>query len=578
MGSSWRLRLTLGYVALTAVLAIAWAGSLFGPVTGAIVHQQQDHLAIVGRAYTLALANTAQDPATFARRLAEKDLRVTIVAADGRVLGDSRNDPRTMENHASRPEIAAALAGRTGSDVRRSATEGIDQMYVAVPGTFAGQRIAMRVSESLSSVSALAGQARSVGLVLLAAALLVSVLVAVRLSSFAAAPVTRLAETARAIARGEARPVRREEGELGVVSDALADLAEQVRQRIAESEAEQTNLRTVLDGLDDAVLLLDGEEVGLANGATSRLFKPPFGGWRGRKLAATEMPASLVAAIREASETGHHSTRDIGPDPTGRTLRLTVTPISNGGQRLRTLVIVSDVTERARLDSVRRDFVANASHELKTPTSAIQLLAESAETAAGDGDTDQALAFVAQMRAEAVRLRQLVLDLLDLSRLEAPPSPGALTDIRQAVALAVTGHRSAAERKGLKLTSDMDAVRDDDVYAAVDTTDVAVALDNLISNAVSYTESGSVTVTVRATAAAVELTVTDTGVGIPTDELPRVFERFYRVDRARSRESGGTGLGLSLVKHVVERAGGEVWIASEPNAGTIVTLRLPRAV
>lgn len=577
LASSYRLRLTLGYVAVTAVLALAWAVSLFGPLTSAITRQQETHLTSIARADALALETTREPLAPFVHRLGTADLRVTVVGADGTVLADTHNNAATMENHRGRPEIATALAGRTGSDTRRSKTEGVEQMYVAVPARYEGRPVALRVSESLASVASLAGQARQTGLALLAFAIVVSLFVTARLASSAADPVSRLAATARAIARGESRPVQREPGELGVVSDALADLASQVQQRIGESEAEQANLRSVLDGLDDAVILLDEDVIRIANGAASRMFKAPFGGWRGKRVSDVTLPASLAAAVEAARQRDDRTVEDLGPDPTGRTLRLTVSPLDSGGEGRRTLVAVADVTERMRLDGMRRDFVANASHELKTPASAIQLLAESAETAAADGDTAQALAFVSQMSAEAARLRQLVLDLLDLSRLESRPDVETLTDVRQAVSLAVTGHKAAADHKGLSLDTDLSAIEGRDVFAAVEPTDLAIALDNLLSNAVAYTERGGATVSVRTEGTDAVVTVTDTGVGIPADELPRVFERFYRVDRARSRESGGTGLGLSLVKHVVERVGGEVSVDSAADTGTAVTLRLPLA-
>lgn len=577
LGSSYRLRLTLGYVALIALLALAWLASLFGPLTAAISQQQETHLESIAHADALALEYSAAPPQDFVRRVAGPGLRVTLVAADGRVLGDSENDPAKMDNHRARPEIAAALAGRVGRDVRRSATEGTDQMYVAVPAKYGGGPVALRVSETLSTIGALASQARTFGLLALVLAIAVSLFVTARLSSMAAAPVTRLAHTARAIARGDAGPVPREAGELGVVSDALADLAEQVRSRMAESEAEQANLRSVLDGLDDAVLLLEGDVVRIANRSTSRLFKAPFGGWKDRAFDDIGLPAPLSAAVKEAASRGERTVREIGPDASGRTLRLAFLPLASPGETRRSLVVVSDVSERARLEAVRRDFVANASHELKTPASALQLLAESAGDAASDGDVDQALAFVTQMRPEADRLRKLVLDLLDLSRLEQSQAGTAVTDVRAAVDLALTGHRAAAQVKGLPLSADFSHVTGEDIFTPVDPTDVAIALDNLLSNAVAYTESGHVTVSVSADESRVRIVVTDTGVGIPADALPRVFERFYRVDKMRSRESGGTGLGLSLVKHMAERNGGRVSIDSAVGSGTTVTLELPRA-
>ncbi len=579
LASSYRLRLTLGYVAITAVLATAWAVSLFGPLTAAVTSQQEAQLTRIAQADALALENAREPIGTLAQRLGSKDLRVTIVATDGVVLADNQNDASTMQNHAGRPEIAAALAGRIGHDVRRSVTEGTDQVYVAVPAVYLGRPVAMRVSETLASIGELASQARGSGLLLLLAALAVSLLFTARLASLAAAPVSRLADAAYAIARGDVREVPREAGELGVVSDALTDLADQVRRRIADSEAEQTNLRVVLDGLDDAVLLLDGDVVRIANGAASRMFRAPFGGWRGKLLDETGLPASLVSAIREtrADAPGGRWSQEMSLAAGSMRVRLTVTAMNPPNGTPRTLVVISDVTERARLDAMRRDFVANASHELKTPTSAIQLLGESAETAASDGDAKQALTFVGQIRAEADRLRHLVLDLLDLSRLEAPTAEDTLTDLRSAVSLAMSAHRPTAEAKGLALTADFSAVEGDDVFARADATDVAVALDNLLSNAVAYTERGAVTIGLSADDDDAVLTVADTGMGIPAEALPRIFERFYRVDRGRSRESGGTGLGLSLVRHVVERSGGDVSVDSTVGGGTVFTVRLPRA-
>jgi signal transduction histidine kinase len=238
---------------------------------------------------------------------------------------------------------------------------------------------------------------------------------------------------------------------------------------------------------------------------------------------------------------------------------------------------MSDVTERTRVDSVRRDFVANASHELKTPSAGIHLLAESAASAASDGDVDQAITFAKQIASESARLGRLVQDLLDLSRFEATAAAGTVTDVRAAIENALVGHGVAAETNGLSLEKDLTQVDGVDVLALVDPTDLAVALDNLLDNAIKYTEEGSVTVGVSIDGARLLISVRDTGIGIPGEDLPRVFERFYRVDRARSRESGGTGLGLALVRHVVERAGGSIEVISQPGRGSTFTMSLPRA-
>jgi len=350
-----------------------------------------------------------------------------------------------------------------------------------------------------------------------------------------------------------------------------------MRSRLADLEAEQRDLRAVLDGLTDAVLLLHSDRIVFANSATSRLFRAPALGWRDRTIEESGLPPSVLTVVNGALGTSDPITAESEPDPSGRTLRTSVLPLYPAEGRSRTLVVVSDTTQRTRLERMRRDFVANASHELKTPASAIHLLAESARSAAEDGDTAQALAFASRIEAESARLGRLVTDLLDLSRLESTLAPDAITDIREVVQNAVIGHTAAATERGLQLTSDDTAVSGEGVFAKADPTDIAVALDNLLDNAIAYTETGSVSVRIDADPGEVRISIADTGVGIPAEDVPRIFERFYRVDRARSRRGGGTGLGLALVRHVVERSSGTVEVATEPGAGSTFTVTLPRA-
>lgn len=417
------------------------------------------------------------------------------------------------------------------------------------------------------------------GLVLLSLALVVAVTVGVRLSQLAAKPVMGLRDAARAMAAGDLRArIPSAGGDLGDLARVLVTLRDRMRETIGELEGGQATLRAVLDGLQDAVFVLDGERVTLANRAAGALFRAPIGGWRGTLLEDSSLPASLAAAVRSRLSCETACAGEVGPDPEARYFRVTAVPLNPVSDSSRTLVVIADITEVRRLDAVRRDFVANASHELKTPTSAIQLLADAADSAARDDDTDQAMVFVEQMRDEAERLRRLVIDLLDLSRLEATPIAGGVTDVRELVDNALAGHRAAAGSAGLALELDASAVAGEDVYVAADPTDVAVALDNMLANAIAYTEQGGATVRVTADTQTVTVAVADTGVGIPAEHLPRIFERFYRVDAARTRASGGTGLGLALVRNAVERSGGTVEIASEVGHGTTVTIRLPRAV
>ncbi len=579
LAGSYRARLALAFLLTVAIVAGAWTWSLYGPLTDTVIEQQQDHLLAVAQAGVLVLGETERSAPDALRRLvARTDLRMTIVAADGTVIADSEGDPAAMENHGSRPEVAEALAGAVGFDRRVSDTQGIEQIYVAVPASLQGARVALRVSEPLEEINELAARSRRTGLVLLAGALIAAGVLALRLAAVAAGPVERLSSAAQTMAGGDLRaPVPQERGELAGLSNALGELREQMRRRIEELSAEKHSLRGVLDGLTDAVFLLHDDRVAFANSAAGRLFRAPVTGWQGRELGETELPAPVVSTVTTLSLAEEDQVAEVGPDPSGRTLRISVMPLNPTDAYRRTLVVIEDTTERTRLERVRRDFVANASHELKTPAAAIHLLATSAMDAAGDGDTEQALAFAVQIEQESARLGRLVGDLLDLSRLESTPAPGTLTDVRDAVANALLGHRIAATERGLELRVEEEAVAGQDVFVRADPTDVAIALDNLLDNAIKYTEAGSVTVTLDADPDEVRISVTDTGIGIPEEDLPRIFERFYRVDRARSRASGGTGLGLSLVRHVVERSAGGIEVSSATESGTTFTVTLPRA-
>ena len=569
IADSYRARLILGYVLVATVFALAWGWSLYGPLQDTALRQQQRNLTAVAHSASLYAAETTASATAVAKQVAKaSDIRVTIVAADGKVLADSENDPATMENHKTRPEIAGALAGRITSDRRTSATEGIQQLYVAVPAMLGGKKVALRVSQSMDEIDSIARTSQRLGLALLLAALVIAVAVATWASGAASRPIQELSVVAERMAGGnlstEIPPVPTD---LEALAHSLETLRRQMRSRLEALESEQRTLRTALDGLSDAVFLLEGDHIRFANDAASRLFRVPGSGWRD----------SAIAAICSRLATARPYAAELEPDPLGTTLRLVVLPIEPDAENPRTLAVVSDVTDRARLERVRRDFVANASHELKTPVAGIQLLAESAESAAEDGDITQSLEFTRQIEAEASRLKRLVTDLLDLSRLDSAPAPDAITDVRLAVDNAIAGHRGAAGRNELALNLDLSAIRGVDVFMAAEPTDVAIALDNLLDNAIAYTEQGSVSVTVKASESSVRIKVADTGPGIAPEHLGRIFERFYRVDRARSRESGGTGLGLALVRHVVERSGGSVTVASEPGAGTTFTLTVPRA-
>ncbi len=335
----------------------------------------------------------------------------------------------------------------------------------------------------------------------------------------------------------------------------------------ARAAAEARQLRDqILESMQDGVLLIDGGwRTAFANQALEHHL-----GLRPEALAQV-FPPSLRETIRNAAETERIEVAEIETGAPTRWLRVTATPAGTDGA---VLVVIADITEARRLDVVRRDFVANASHELKTPAASIQA---AAETLLHVWQEDPAAVprFAEQLEREAVRLSRIVADLLDLSRLE---SGSELQDHVRMDAL-VREESSRFEEAAIEagLTMDIDVAPVPAVRGSG--RDLSLLVRNLLDNAIRYTSSaGTVVASVAVHNGSVVLRVTDTGSGIPSKDIPRVFERFYRVDRARSRETGGTGLGLAIVRHVAENHGGTVTVESELGRGTTFEVRLPSAV
>ncbi len=339
----------------------------------------------------------------------------------------------------------------------------------------------------------------------------------------------------------------------------------ELEQRLQGIDVELRAMSSVLSSMEEGVLLVDADG-GIRYSNAS--LQTHLGNVPGALEAL--LPLGLQEAVREAVREGTTAVAEV-ETASGRWLRGSTKPVGDGGS---VLLVVRDVTEARRLDSVRRDFVTNASHELKTPAASIQAAAETIKTAARD-DPGVIPRFADRLELEAFRLSRIVSDLLDLSRLESG------TDLDEEIALggilrdeAERFERAAAEA-GVSLGMSVDDVP----LVRGSARDLSLLVRNLVDNAIRYTRPGGrIDVALCAETDGVVVSVKDTGLGIPSRDLPRIFERFYRVDRARSRETGGTGLGLSIVKHVVENHGGTVSVRSELGRGTTFEVRLPAAV
>lgn len=420
--SGWRTRVLGGYALVVILLAAVWAFSITGPISNMLLEHQREDLVLVAEAVGTALETsrlTADEVLVDIAR--DDDLRLTLISPEGTVLAESTDDEQGMTSHASRPEVIAALEGRVGSDLRVSETDGNEYLYVAVPSSYRGDDVALRVSMP----------------------------------------------------------------------------AEQIRESI-------TRLRwTSLAVLAASVALAGG--------------------------------IALVSFSRAKA------------------------PVD-------------------RLERVRTDFVANASHELKTPVAGIRLLSESIAQAAEADDLEAVKTFSLRLDKEGQRLQSLVNDLMDLSRLEderrEAPS-GRVCDLASVAATAYEAHVARATAKGLSLALDSQVPVGDPCRVGLSATDALLIMDNLLDNALAYTEEGGIVVRLRTEGDTVVVEVEDTGIGIPLADQERVFERFYRVDTARSREAGGTGLGLALVLHAVHRGNGTIELDSTEGQGSTFTVRLP---
>jgi two-component system phosphate regulon sensor histidine kinase PhoR len=502
------------------------------------------------------------------------DTRVTIIALDGTVLGDSEADPAMMENHAGRPEVQAAMQSGSGKDTRSSNTLGVDFSYVAQRVDVNGSPAAVvRVARPLSAIDATLSSITRSLLIAVVVTGAIAALLSLIIGTTIVRPLNALAGAARGLAGGDlTRRVKpRPAGEIGEVADAFNQMAENVEGLVDAVSEERSRLTAVLDSGSDAVLAVDAEaRVTFASRAVGTLLGRRPEEAVGNPFVWALPEEQVVEALRDARETG--KTRNLVIErPKGRFLQVSAAPIAGGGDWV-ALVVFHDVTEAKRVEDTRRDFIANVSHELRTPLASIKSVVETLQSGALE---DEAVArdFLARADAEVDRLVQTVTELLELSRLESGQAPLAKEpiDVGPMLEQAVERMRPQAERKGLKLGLE---IAPELPSIVGDAQRLEQATVNLLDNAIKFTpEGGSVRVSAAAVDGAVQVEVEDTGAGISAEKLPRIFERFYKVDRARGDR--GTGLGLAVVKHTVEAHGGTISARSEEGRGSTFTFTLP---
>ena len=508
----------------------------------------------------------------------DSSIRLTVIAEDGRVIADSQDNPGQMENHLHRPEIREAAVSGMGSSQRYSSTVDERLIYLALPLTIQNERRGfVRVATSLDTVHARMSEILRLALVVAIVFVLLAIAVTYFLVGRMMQPLSELLQCSQAIARGDySRRVHiASRDELGMLAVAFNHMQQQLAHQMSRLEENSERLETVLGSMREGVLAVDNQQrVLFANAASRTMLDIRTGEIVGRPL----IEATRVRPVHDAVEFVLTKNQTLEADFESSTVRRRVVAMRAarlpGEPTPGVVLVLHDITELRRLENLRQEFVANVSHELKTPLTSIKAYAETLRMGAIN-DSRHNMEFVSRIEEQGDRLHQLIVDLLHIARIESGEESFEIapTDVAQIIERAQPYLRKAADEK--RLDFQVQSPPTPSVVAA-DDDGLRTIVDNLVMNAIRYTpEGGRVELRWRAEGQWCTIEVEDTGIGIAPPDQARIFERFYRVDKARSRELGGTGLGLAIVKHLTQAFGGTIAVESALNKGSMFRIRLP---
>ncbi|MBW2333050.1 MAG: HAMP domain-containing protein [Deltaproteobacteria bacterium] len=512
----------------------------------------------------------------------EINTRLTIINPEGMVLGDSEENPQKMENHSDRPEIKEAIKGRIGKSSRYSTTLKKDMMYLALPIKDDAYRVigAVRVSIPLDELENRVGQIYRIigwgGLLAVTISLGISFALARRVSR----PISQMAQAAKMISKGDLSRRIREDSrdEIGDLAYSFNRMSEELQRQMGDLAREVSEKEALLSSMIEGVLAIDRDEhVILINQAAQRMLElgpdDALGKFHWEVIRNSEIN-NLFKEVLKTKEQKEVKLQ-IGPLDE-RAFMVYAAPIRAwGGNILGVVAVFHDVTEIRRLEKVRMEFVANVSHELRTPLTSIKGFVETLKRGAID-ERENAVNFLDIIERHTDRLNQLITDLLDLSRVETGKKKMDFQPIKveELINRAVSHFMEISNKNRPKIKYNIPS---DLPMVLADEEGIETVLKNLLDNAVKYTpKRGEINITSTDKDDYIEIAVVDNGIGIPSRDLPRIFERFYCVDKARSRELGGTGLGLSIVKHIIEAHGGTVGVESEVGEGSRFTFTLSK--
>ena len=528
---------------------------------------------------------TPADVDTLCKRLGgagDGQMRLTVITTSGKVLGDSEENPAAMEDHSNRVEIVDAIREGYGRSIRPSPTLGKNMMYVALSirdedQPIAVVRTAIFVTEIDRALKRIYISIVWAGLVIALCAAFLSLLISRRISL----PITRMKRIAQLFADGQLniRVPAAGAAELDDLAKALNEMATQLQDRILTITRQRNELKAVLSSLAEGVLAVDARgRIVSVNKAAARLLNIEPAHAQGRNVEEVIRNVGLQQFVRDTLSSDRPTEDDVSfPEEGGRFFHVHGASLADPqAERAGAVIVLTDMTRIHRLENLRRDFVANVSHELKTPVTSIQGFVEALQDE-DLGESEQARRYLGIIAKHAERLNAIIDDLLSLSRLEEVSQQRALLfekmQLRPVLDAAIELSSVRAEQRRVKIKLSCD----DTVQARINAPLLEQAVVNLVDNAVKYSEeAGTVEITVQPHDKEILLSVADTGCGIPAEHLARIFERFYVVDKGRSRKLGGTGLGLAIVKHIALAHGGHVTVESTVGEGSTFTLHLPR--
>ena len=500
--------------------------------------------------------------------------RITLIAVNGTVLGDTDQDPATMENHATRPEVIAALASGVGQATRYSATLHENMMYVATTVTDQGKVIGIaRVALPLTAVESSVNSTAVTIIIALVIATLLVIIAALLLTRMITRPVRQITKAVEAIASGklDQQIPTRTDDEIGRLGRAFNEMSSSVKNSMAVVANERSRLDNILCSLTDGVVMTDSEgKIVLANPAAEKLLNFKEAKVSGKPLIEAIPDHEIDNLLKNCLVTVHEQNTQLD-SISGRFLRAIAVPITTGNTR-GALILFQDLTEMRSLQTMRREFVGNISHELRTPMAAIKAIVETLRDGAIN-DPEAEIDFLNRLDVEVDGMTQMVSELIELTRIETGKIKLKLEPVNLNLLVEEVIARLApqADRQQVSMSAEL---APDLPAVQADKERIKQVMMNIIHNAIKFTPSGGkVVVSTKLDSQLVATQVADTGIGISKEDLPHIFERFFKADKSRS--TSGSGLGLAIAKHTVQIHGGTIWVRSEQGKGSIFGFNLP---